>query len=301
MRRRALLALGGAGAWVFGPSRALTLAPPRLVVAYPPGGISDATARLLAQALGEQLGGPLLVENRAGAGGLAALEALLRAPPDGRTLCYSAISPLLERPALARLAPVIAIMDTPMLLLAHPDFPPDTLTELLALARREPGRVRWASSGPGTVGHRVLERIAAAAGVEITHVPYKGGGQQLTDALGGQFELLSSNVAAQQLQYLRQGRLKALAVGAPARLAVLPEVPTLAELGFAPANLLSSFGIFAPPATPPTRIAALNTAFDRVLALPRLRQPMLDAGSVPVGGRPQALAWRIEQQREPGR
>lgn len=306
MRRRALLRAGllaplaahaGEPAW---PDRPL-----RLLVAYPPGGLSDETARALAQGAGPLLGQPVLVEHRAGAGGVAAMEALARAAPDGHTLGYCAISPLVIAPLLGRpgydaqrdFTPVLGIVDTPVLVLAHPDFRPDSFAALIAFARAAPGRLRWASSGLATVGHLVLEQVMRASGTRITHVPYKGGGQQLSDALSGQFEVLSSNAAAQQLQYVRQGRLKALAVGAPQRLAVLPEVPTLAELGFPAANLVSSFGIFAPRGLAPARLARLNAVFNAALQQRALRERLAQGGNLPTGGSAAAFARHIERQR----
>jgi len=305
MRRRELLA-----AALLSPTAALAAPwperPLRLIVAYPPGGVSDETARLLGQGLAEQLKVQVLVENRAGAGGMAAIEALARAAPDGYTLCYSAISPLVtpplpgraERDWLREVQPVIALMHTPVLLLAGPQVKAQTLAELLAGARAEPGSLRWASSGLGTVGHRVLEQVALAAGVQITHVPYKGGGQQLNDALGGQFEVLSSNVAPQQLAYLRQGRLKALAVGAPQRLPVLPDVPTLAELGFAEANLMSTFGLFAPRGLPADRLQRLNRLFNALLQQPPIRDRLAASSNLPGGGSPGEFARQIQRERE---
>jgi tripartite-type tricarboxylate transporter receptor subunit TctC len=144
----------------------------------------------------------------------------------------------------------------------------------------------------------VLAQIRAAAGVDITHIPYKGGGQQLTDALGGQFELLSSNVAAQQLQYVRQGRLKALAIGSPVRLPVLPEVPTLAELGFPEANLVSTFGLFAPRGVPAERLQLINGVVNEALQLPDFRARILDVSNLPTGGSAADFAARIARERE---
>ena len=302
MRRRALLlataALHGAAGAVrseLWPDRPL-----RLIVAYPPGGVSDETARLLAQGLSLRLKVPALVDNRAGAGGAIALDQLSRAPPDGNTLAYCAISPLVFAPHLdpqRGVTPVISIMDTPVLLLAHPGFKPNTLAEVLALARRAPGQVRWATSGPATVGQRVLEQLMQASGVEITHVPYKGGSQPLIDALSGQFEMLSSNVAGPQLQYLKQGRLKALAVGAPTRLAVLPDVPTLAELGYRQANLVSTFGIFVPQGTATERVALLNRALNSVLLQPEINSRLRAVSNLPTGGSPADFARRIAEER----
>jgi len=312
MRRRELL---GAAALLApalarsAPARSPAAWPERalhLIVAYPPGGVSDETARLLAQGLTTRLKVQVLVENRAGAGGVAAMEALARAAPDAYTLCYSAISPLIAAPLLGKPAydaqrdfqPVIAVMHTPVLLLAGPQLKAATLAEVLAVARAAPGSVRWASSGLATVGHLVMEQVALAAGVQITHVPYKGGGQQLTDALGGQFEMLSSNVAPQQLDYLRQGRLKAMAVGAPQRLAVLPDVPTLAELGFPDANLVSTFGLFAPRGLPADRLLRLNRLLNELLQQGPLRERLAASSNLAGGGSPQDFAQHIARERE---
>ena len=304
-RRRELL-LAGSAVLLPGLARAWPDKPIHLIVAYPPGGVSDETARLLAQGLSARLKVPVLVENRAGAGGVAAMEALARAAPDGHTLCYSAISPLVFAPLLMKPAydpqrdfqPVMAVMHTPVLLLAGAGVRANSLADLLAAARAAPGSLRWATSGQATVGHMVLEQVAQTAGVTVTHVPYKGGGQQLNDALGGQFEILSSNVAPQQLQYLRQGRLKAIAVGAPQRLAALPEVPTLAELGFARANLVSTFGIFVPRGVPAARLRRLNALLNELLREPELAERLLASSNLPGGGSPEDFALRIEQERE---
>ena len=317
MHRRGLLkGLAASPLWALAPLAAQPAVPwpqrpLRLTVAYPPGGVSDDTARLLAAGLAPRLGVNVLVDNRPGAGGLVAMEALGRGQPDAQWLCYCAISPLVfdapeagraaapasEEPALSRVLPLVSVMDTPLLLLAHPRFGPDSLAEVAAYLRAGRGPVRWATSGMGTVGHRVMTQVRHALGVDITHVPYKGGGQQLNDALGGEFELLSSNVASLQLQYLREGRLKAIAVGAPQRLAVLPGVPTLAELGFASANLVSTFGLFITRGAPAERVLLLNQAVNAVLALPDLRQRMLASNNLPTGGSAEAFAMRIGQER----
>jgi len=313
VRRRALLAVTGVGFWH--PAFAAEHWPARpihLVVAYPPGGVSDDTARSLAQFMGTRLKVPVVVENRAGAGGLTALEWLTHAPPDGQTLVYCAISPLVFAPAasasvpqsrgsdalLRDVTPVVSIMDTPVLVLAHPSFKPSSFAAMLAAARAAPGRLRWATSGPATVGHMVLAQIRTAAGVDITHIPYKGGGQQLSDALSGQFELLSSNVAAQQLQFVRQGRLKALAIGSPSRLPVLPDVPTLAELGFPEANLSSTFGLFAPHGVPEERLKLINAVANEALRRPEIRSRILDVSNLPTGGSAAEFAARIAKERE---
>ena len=303
--RRALLQAGAA--LVAAPSWATPPAPwpsrpLRLLVAYGPGGVSDDISRLLAQRLGERLGVPVIVENRAGAGGSLAMDHLARMPADGHTLCFSAITPLTLMPVLGTvpydplrdIAPVAAVMATPVLVLGTPALPARNLRELVEEAGRR--HLRWATSGHGTTGHLVLERVRSASGMRITHVPYKGGGQQLNDALSGQFEVLSSNVAALQLQYLRQGLLHGLAVGAPARLAVLPELPTLAEAGYPQANLASLFGLFAPGRTPPGIVERLNAEINAVLQQPAVQRRLLDVSNLPGGGSAESFALQIRRE-----
>jgi tripartite-type tricarboxylate transporter receptor subunit TctC len=278
------------------PSRPL-----RIIVAYPTGGLSDGVARALAEKLSVQLGTPVVVENRAGAGGGVGMEAVAKAAPDGYTIGFSAISPLALNPHLGRMnfdpakdiAPVASVMYTPVLVVGTPAFEGKSFADLLALARARPGRIRWGTSGQATVGHMVLEQLKAVAGVDITHIPYKGGGQQLNDALSGQFEILSTNVAGAQLQQVKSGRFKALAVGAPGRIESLPDVPTLAELGFASANLVSLFGIFAPGRTPEAVLSRLNAEINRALQLPDIRNRLIAAENVTAGGSAAEFARQI--------
>ena len=313
LSRRRLLAWGLAPvslpAWAAAAARIVQPWPSRpiqLVVAYPPGGVSDDTARVLAAGLSARLGVAVVVRHRPGASGAIALEHLSRAPADGHTLVWSAITPLTVLPLLGRLgfdplrdiAPVIGVMATPVLLLATPALAAPDLPSALDAARRVPGGLRWASSGRGTTGHLVLAHTREATGAPITHVPYKGGGQQISDALGGQFDLLSSNLGAQQLAHVRQGRLRAFALGAPGRLASLPEVPTFAELGLPQANLVSTFGLFAPGATDPALVQAINAACQPVLDEAAFRQRLASTDNQPLGGPPHDLAQRIRHEAE---
>jgi tripartite-type tricarboxylate transporter receptor subunit TctC len=278
--------------------------PIRLVVAYPPGGVSDDIARALAQQVSGGLRVPVVVEHRSGAGGTLAMEALVKTPADGHTLVLSAITPLTLSPHLGRvgyrplhdIAPVVSVMATPALVVGTPAFAGTSLADALVQAQRAPGALRWASSGVGTTGHLMMARIAAASGVDITHVPYKGGGTQLNDALGGHFELLSTNVGALQLRYIREGRFKPLAVGAPERLPVLPEVPTLGELGFGSANRMSVFGIFAPAGTGPDVLERLNLAFNEALQWPEVQARLRAVNNLPTGGTREAFARVIEEE-----
>lgn len=292
MRRRRVMLAGGS-ALAMAPLRSRAAAPPlRLVVAYPPGGVSDEIARLLADRLAAERGTPVLVEHRPGGGGGIAMEMLSRAAPDGRLLVFSAITPLTLLPRYGPvrydpqrdIAPVAEVMSTPTLVAGTPALAADSFQALVAHARAHPGAVRWATTGVGTTGYRVLEVIGNALGLEITHIPYKGGGQSIQDGLGGQFEVMSTNVAPAQLQYVAQQRLTALAVGAPRRLAALPDTPTLAELGVPQANLASRFGVFAPGGTARALREALNAQVNRALKAAHIQTRLRDGHNTPGGG-----------------
>jgi tripartite-type tricarboxylate transporter receptor subunit TctC len=305
MRRRRLLAgacacAGGVGS-VISPASAAGSAV-RIVVAYPPGGISDRIARLLAIRLSPILDAPVVVENQAGAGGSLALASLARAVPDGRTLGFSAISPLALSPYFGRpaprVAPVSGIMHTPLLLVGTPALEARNFAGMIAAARAQPGSLRWATSGVATIGHLAVEQVKREMRVDVVHVPYSGGAPQLQDALAGRFELLSTNLAPLQIEYVRGGRLRALALGAPARSPLLPTLPTFAELGCPGANLSSLFGLFAPEGTPAEVTARINGACAQVLAQADFRNMLLEGGNLPATGSPADFARAIERETE---
>jgi tripartite-type tricarboxylate transporter receptor subunit TctC len=276
----------------------------RIVVAYPPGGLSDNIARALGDKLAQQLGTPVVVENRAGAGGSIGMDAVAKAAPDGYTIGFSSISPLALNPHLGKLpfdplkdiAPVASVMYSPVVLLATSAFQGKDFKDLLAAAKAGPGSVRWSTSGLATVGHIVLEQVQQSARVSVTHIPYKGGGQQLNDALSGQFEVITTNLSGAVMPHIQAGKLRPLAVGAPARVEALPQVPTFAELGIAPANLSSLFGIFAPGNTPEPVLQRLNTEINLALQTPELRRRLLSADNVPTGGSAAEFARQIAQE-----
>lgn len=290
------------------PARAAAGWPVRaihIIVAYPPGGVSDLVARELAERLSGQLAVPVPVENRAGAGGLVALEQLTRAPADAQVLAFAAATAvgLLARGRRRAadgsglpVVPVAGVMRTPVLVAGTPALSARRFVDMLQQARTEAGGVRWATTGEGTTGHAVLDRVRQASGATIVHVPYKGGAQQVNDALGGHFEVLSTNVAPRQLDLLRAGRLSALAVGSPARLAALPDTPTLGELGFPQANLDSLFGLFAPAGTPASRIRRLHAEVARALQDPALRSRLLAADNIPFSGSAEAFAVQVQRE-----
>lgn len=278
--------------------------PVRFVVAYPPGGVSDTVARTLADKLSPALGVPVLVDNKAGASGVIGMDAVAKAPADGYTIGFSAISPLALSPHLGKvpfdahkdIVPVASVMYSPVLILATPATSARDFKELLTSARAKPGAIRWSTSGPASLGHIMLEQLKAAAKVDITHIPYKGGGQQVTDAIGGQFEVLSVNSSPGVVQQVKAGKLRALAVGAPARMDALPDVPTLAELGYPAANLTSLFGVFAPGGTPAAVVDRLNAEINKALASPDVRARLSAADNVPTGGSAAAFAKQIAQE-----
>ena len=266
--------------------------PIKITVAYPPGGVADAMARLLADKLAPVLGQSVLVDNKAGASGSIGMDAVAKAAPDGYSFGFSAISPLVLNPHLGKspfdaagdIAPVASVIASPVLLLGTSALAAKDFKELVAAAKARPGALRWATSGPASLGHIVLEQVKAGAGVDITHIPYKGGGQQINDALGGQFEVLSVNAGPAVMGNLKAGKLKALAVGSPARLEQLPQVPTLAELGLPAANLASVFGLFAPAGTPAAAIERLNAEVNKLLKDKDVLQKIDAADNVPTGG-----------------
>ncbi|GKS75810.1 tripartite tricarboxylate transporter substrate binding protein [Acidovorax sp. SUPP950] len=287
-----------AAAW---PSR-----PIRIVVAYPAGGVSDVVARALGDKLSAQLGTSVVVDNKAGAGGSIGMDAVAKAAPDGYTLGFSSISPLVLNPHLGKspfdpakdIAPVASVMVSPVLLLGTPASQAKDFRQLLATAKAQPGAVRWATSGLASLGHIMLEQIMQSTQAQITHVPYKGGGQQLNDALSGQFEVLSTNAGPAVMQHIQAGKLRALAVGAPARLDTLPDVPTLAELGIPAANVSSLFGVFAPARTPAPILERLNAEINRALALPDLRARLEATDNVPQGGKAADFVRQIAEESQ---
>ncbi len=307
VRRRVLASLALGAALPLGAQAQTWPAKPiRIVVAYPAGGVSDVVARALGDKLSERLGTPVVVENKAGAGGTIGMDAVAKAAPDGYTLGFSAISPLVLNPHLGTppydatrdIVPVASVMYSPVLLLGTQAAKERDFRSLLATAKAQPGQVRWATSGLASLGHIMLEHIMQGSGVQITHVPYKGGGQQLNDALSGQFEVLSTNAGPAVMQQIKAGKLHPLAVGAPARLTTLPNVPTLGELGLPAANLNSVFGMFAPAGVPAAVLERLNAEINRALALPDIQARLEASDNVPTGGSAEAFRRQIAAESQ---
>jgi tripartite-type tricarboxylate transporter receptor subunit TctC len=302
IQRRAFLATGAAALALPALGQQLyPIKPVRIVVPYPPGGVADAVARAIAEKLAAQMGQPFVVDNKAGASGTIGVDAVARAAPDGYTIGFTAISPLVLSPHVGKvpydpdtqLTPVVSVMYSPVLLLATPAMAARDFRDLMATAKDKPRAVRWATSGSASLGHLMLEQLQDQARVEMVHVPYKGGGQQMTDALSGQFEILSTNAGPAVSEHIKAGKLRPLAVGAPKRLDTLPNVPTLAELGYARANLSSQFGIIGPAGLPKSVVDKLNTQVNAVLQLPDIRSRLLATDNVPTGGSADAFGREI--------
>jgi tripartite-type tricarboxylate transporter receptor subunit TctC len=270
-----------------------------LVVPFSPGGGADRQARLIAKSLSARLNKPVIVDNRPGSSGQIAAELVARARPDGHTLFLADNGSLVlgfllrERHPLQDFTPVAAITEMPLLLISSASLPAKNVSELIALARRKPGNLTYASGGAGSLGHLVGEMFKTSAHVDIIHVPYKGAAPALMDVLGGQVSMaFFSPVAA--LPQVRSGKLRALAASGSRRLPALPDVPTLAESGVPGVNVALWFGFVVPKGTPSELISRLNTEILAVVSSHEFAQAVESEGAFVIVGSPKQFAQRIE-------
>jgi tripartite-type tricarboxylate transporter receptor subunit TctC len=280
--------------------------PVRVVVPYPPGGSNDILARILAETLRERLPQPWIVENRAGANGNVGADAVAKAPPDGHALLLTAPGPLAINDRLYRalpydpardLAPVALVATVPIVLMATNALPVRTVPELVALARREPGRLAFGSSGNGSTNHLAGELLKALAGIEMVHVPYRGAAPAMTDLVAGQVQVMFDNMPG-ALPQIREGRVQALAVAGARRAAVLPKLPTVAEAAGLPDFAAEAwFGLAAPGGTPPATLARIGAAVLEALAEPGLRARFAAAGAEPGALDPAGFAAFVAAER----
>jgi tripartite-type tricarboxylate transporter receptor subunit TctC len=259
--------------------------PVRLIVTYPPGGGADLMARLLAPRMSETLGQPVVVENKAGAGGQIGAGEVARAAPDGYTLLLDAANHAVNPSLVANLPydaakafqPISLLVRFPNVLVVTPGFAAKDVNELIGIARARPGSVAFASSGNGSAQHLAGELFRQKAGVEMTHIPYKGGGPALNDVIGGQVPVFFANMAS-GLPHVKAGKLRALAVTGAKRSSALPDAPTIAEAGLPGYEVYEWNAIFAPAGTPAPVVARLHEAITKALQSPEVRERIASLG-----------------------
>lgn len=295
------------------PSRAEPAAwpskPIKLVVGYAAGGATDVVARLVAVRLGEQLGQPVLVDNRTGANSNVGAEAVARAPADGYTLYVYTIANTINASLYARLGydpvkdfePVGLIAKIPNILVVNPKLPIRSVADYLRFAKELPDGITFASSGSGSSIHLSGEMFKMKAGLKMLHVPYRGSAPAITDLLGGQVQSMFDNMPS-ALPHVQGGRLRAIAITSAQRSPLLPDVPTVAESGYPGFDVQSWFGLAAPTGTPHPVIERLNAALAKVMAAPEVRQRLRDLGATPEASTPEQMrafaAAEIRRWRE---
>ena len=281
--------------------------PVRIVVANPPGGTADLIGRLLAKILAEMWQQSVIVDNRGGGSGAIGTDLVAKATPNGYTLIVSAPGPIttnailfgkLPYDPLRDLAPIMLIGVTPSLLMVGPTVPSKSIAELVALAKARPGKLNYASSGLGNPSHLQGAMFGKAAAIEIVHVPYKGGGPALIDMLAGHVEIFFNAVPA-MLPFVQSNRLRALGVTSAQRLAVLPNVPTMAESGYPQIGSTAWYGVLAPAKIPKPLLAKIHADLVKALAAPELRETLVVSGGAEiVGSSPEQFAEFIRRETE---
>jgi tripartite-type tricarboxylate transporter receptor subunit TctC len=290
--------------WMDGAAaQAYPTKPVRMIVAVPPGGPADTLARLVGPRLSEALGQTVVIDNRPGANGIIAYETTARATPDGYTFTAVAagvaINPSLYRNVpydpVRDFAPITLGITVPNILIVHPGVKAASVQELLAQARARPGQMTFASAGNGTSGHLALELFRQTTGINIIHVPYKGGGPALADLVGGQVQALFS-IALAATPQIKAGRVRALAITSAKRSPVAPELPTVAEVGLPGFEVVGWFGWLAPAKTPRAIVNRLHTEIVKVLGTPDIRERLLSQSTEPVGNTPAEFAAFIRSE-----
>lgn len=279
--------------------------PIRMIVAVPPGGPADTLARLVGPRLGEALGQTVVIDNRPGANGIIAYDMAARSTPDGYTFVLVAagvaINPSLYRNVqydpVKDFSPITLGITVPNILVVHPSVPATSVRQLIALAKAKPGKVAFASAGNGTSGHLALELFRQASGIDVVHVPYKGGGPALTDVIGGQVQALFS-IALAATPQVKAGKVRALAITSATRSPVAPDLPTIAESGFPGFEVIGWFGWLAPAKAPKEVVNRLNREIVRILNMSAVHDRLLSLSTVPVGDTPAQFAGFIRSERD---
>ena len=278
--------------------------PVKLIVPFPPGGAVDYYARAVQPRLAENLGQPILIENRAGAGGMVGADAVAKSPPDGYTLLVGNIAALamnvgiyskMTYDPVKDLTPILRTVAVNYVMAVHPSVPARSVAEFVAHARANPGKLSYGSAGSGSAPHLATELLKQRAGIDVLHVPFKGGGPMVTDLLGGQIDMVIAD-QANLMPHVKAGRLRALAVGTLERSSVHPELPTIAESGFPGFEARAWQGIVGPAGMAPDLVKRLNAAFIRAMAAPEVHQRLLEGGLDPIVGTPEAFGEFIRAE-----
>jgi len=278
--------------------------PVRLIVPFPPGGAVDYYARAVQNRLQETLGQPILIENRSGAGGMVGADLVVKAAPDGYTLLVGNIASLAMNVGLYSkmtydprkdLTPIIRTVAVNYVMTVHPSVPARSVKELIDHAKANPGKLSYGSAGSGSAPHLATELLKQRAGIDMLHVPFKGGGPMVADLLGGQIHIVIAD-QANLMPHVKAGKLRALAVGTLERSASYPDIPTIAESGFPGFEARAWQGIAGPANLPADIVTQLNAAFAKAMAFPEVHQRLLDGGLDPITGTPEAFAAFIRSE-----